>query len=89
MVVLCNTGKTPAIVLWSFWETCDDDYLSTWPWTVGNIKVGEIAFVLDIALVKNNLHGAKICTQTNMIGWVSIKCLKKIVIPVGVDPTPP
>ena len=77
------------MVLWSFWEDYDEQGLSTWPWIVGKIKIGELAFVIEIFYTKNSLHGAKIITQSNLMGWINTKCLKKVVIPVGVEPTPP
>ena len=89
MVVLCNTGQVLSMVLWSSWENYDDDYLHSWPRIEGNIKLEEIAFILEVSYSKNNLHGAKLLTQRNIIGWISANFLKKVVIPVGVDPTPP
>lgn len=77
MVVLSKVGRTNSMVLWATWN--DLDYSAQearfWPSIIGEIKMGDVALVLDIHTPQTGPVGAKICVSPNNIGWINCRCL--------------
>ena len=80
LVVLVNVGKTKSMVMWATWNDLEHSAQETkfWPAIVGEIKRGEIAFVLEIYSPRVGPRGAKICTSRKLVGWINYRCMKKI-----------
>lgn len=79
LVTLQKVEKASSLALWDEW--CDDEkndsVLKNWPRIAGRLSQGEIAIVLEISPGIKRQFGAKICTKNNVVGWISVKCLRK------------
>lgn len=75
------------MILWSVWDDYEESFLTSWPHISGRMRVGEVAMILEVYNTKNKMQGVKICTQNNVIGWISVNYVMEI--PAGVEPAPP
>ena len=69
-----------SLVVWETWEDYKNpnDLFKTWPIIVGKIRKNELALVLQISEQQKGSKGAKIFTESKLIGWVSLNALEKI-----------
>lgn len=74
LVTLYNIGHSSSLIVWKTWND-DDQPLLSWPEIVGKFYKNESAVVLEVYDSIKTSFGAKICTERNIIGWVSAKNL--------------
>ena len=75
--MLQNIGQSTSTVIWASW--CDEhDVAEFWPKVVGTFVHDETAIVFEVSDVDTIPIGAKICTEKKVVGWVSVKYLKRV-----------
>ena len=78
LVSLYNIGELESVTMWETWEDYDESGVVFWPRIVGNFYKHETAIVLDISGKGKGSAGAKIWTDSNVLGWVVAKYLMKM-----------
>lgn len=79
LVVLYNIGKSESLAVWETWEGPEELLDNSWPKIIGRFYKNDLAVLVEIYSSAKGSPGAKICTEKNVIGWVSIKHLRAII----------
>jgi hypothetical protein len=79
LVMLHNIGRTTSLVIWASWgDHHDESKAEFWPKIMGDMRENETAIVFEISHPANGPIGAKICTERNVVGWISAKHLRSV-----------
>jgi hypothetical protein len=79
LVMLYNIGKSTSLVIWASWSDHHDESKDEfWPKIIGELRENETALVFEILYPPKGPIGARICTERNIVGWISAKHLRSV-----------